>query len=100
MFEEGEGVTGRLVFRVHAITRMFERGVSAEEVRVALESGETIETYPDDLPYPSRLVLGQSRGRPIHVVVADNTERDEAIVVTVYEPDAALWDCDFRRRRR
>jgi hypothetical protein len=93
-------VPPRLVFRVHAIVRMFERGISEEEVRETLKSGETIERYPDDSPYPSRLILGWRGGRPIHVVAADNVEEDETIVITVYEPDAALWEPDFRRRKR
>lgn len=50
----------RLVFRVHAIRRMFQRHISEQEVRHALETGETIETYTEDSPYPSRLVLGWS----------------------------------------
>lgn len=90
----------RLVFRVHAIVRMFERSIAEQEVREALESGETIERYPDDTPYPSRLVLGWRGGRPIHVVAADNPQEDETIVITVYEPDAALWEPDFRRRKQ
>ena len=37
-------------------------GVSAEdEVRNVIQTGETIEDYPDDFPYPSRLVLGMAR---------------------------------------
>lgn len=90
----------RLVFRVHAIARMFQRGISEQEVRETLESGETIERYPDDTPYPSRLVLGWCGGRPIHVVAADNPQENEIIVVTVYEPDPALWEPDFRRRKQ
>jgi len=34
----------RLVFRVHAIQRMFQRGVSEEEVKQVVAGGETIET--------------------------------------------------------
>jgi hypothetical protein len=49
---------GRLVFPVHAIQRMALRNISAAEVRAVLTSGEAIEEYPDDTPYPSRLVLG------------------------------------------
>lgn len=52
----------RLVFRVHAIERMFQYGIGAEDVKDVLEQGETIKEYPDDTPYPSRLVLG-CRGR-------------------------------------
>ena len=42
-----------LVFRVHAIQRMFQRRVSEEEVKQVVVAGETIETYPDDKPFPS-----------------------------------------------
>ena len=45
----------RLIFRVHAVRRMFERGISEEDVRAVLATGETIESYPSDTPYP-RLV--------------------------------------------
>lgn len=47
---------------------MFERGLSVSDVRQALESGVIIEDYPEDLPYPSRLVLGRVGSRAIHVV--------------------------------
>jgi hypothetical protein len=79
---------------------MFERRITEEEVGETLENGETIERYPDDAPYPSRLVLGWCAGRPIHVVAADNPEEDQIIVITVYEPDPTLWEPDFRRRKQ
>lgn len=90
----------RLVFRVHAIQRMFERAIAKEDIRQALKTGKTIETYPKDQPYPSRLVLGWVGTRPIHVVVADNPVQQEAIVITVYEPDPAKWETGFEKRRR
>ena len=92
-------MAAKLVFRVHAIQRMFERGIGEDDVRRVVESGETIERYQDDVPYPSRLMLGWRADRPLHVVVADNREQGELIVVTVYEPALALWDRDFRRRK-
>jgi hypothetical protein len=90
----------KLVYRVHAIARMFERGISEQDVRETLRGGEIIERYPDDAPYPSRLVLGWVAGRAMHVVVADNLADGEIIVITVYEPDPALWEPDFRRRKQ
>ncbi|MCH8061937.1 MAG: DUF4258 domain-containing protein, partial [Chloroflexi bacterium] len=68
-------------------------------VRV-VRTGEIIEEYPDDSPYPSRLVLGMQGLRPIHVVVADNMEDRILLVITVYEPDSSQWTRDFRRRLR
>jgi len=49
----------KLIFRVHALRRMFEPGIAVDEVRAALDTGETIEQYLEDTPYPSRLVLGR-----------------------------------------
>src|SRR5262249_22051552 len=91
----------RLIFRFHAVQRMFQRGISVRDVRAALATGETIETYSDDAPYPSRLVLGWVGGgaRALHVVVADNVAANEVIIVTVYEPDLVTWQPGFRRRR-
>ena len=50
----------QFVYRVHALQRMFERSV----VESVIQSGATIESYPEDTPYPSRLVLGWDRDRP------------------------------------
>ncbi|MFQ5973695.1 MAG: DUF4258 domain-containing protein [Alphaproteobacteria bacterium] len=68
-------------------------------MRHVLESGEVIASYPDDTPYPSRLLLGWSGARALHVVVPDTRKSDEVIVVTVYEPDPTFWEKTFRRRR-
>jgi hypothetical protein len=64
-----------------------------------LATGEIIEEYPKDTPYPSRLFLGWRGNRPLHVVVADCKEAGEAIVVTVYEPAIKEWEEDFKRRK-
>ena len=79
---------------------MFERQIDVADVREILTNGETIEAYSQDTPYPSRLVLGWCRGRPLHVVVADNAEAQETIVITVYEPDPGRWQPGFRQRRQ
>jgi hypothetical protein len=52
-----------LLFRVHAIQRLAQRHISVQDVRHVLETGEVIENYPDDIPYPSALVLGWIGGR-------------------------------------
>ena len=88
----------KITFRVHAIQRMFQRSISADEVRQVLSIGEVIEDYQDDTPYPSNLILGWIKGRPIHVVAAYNSEEEEIVVITVYEPDPQQWDQDFRKR--
>ena len=90
----------RLVFRVHAIQRMFQRRISEEEVKQVVVTGEIIETYPTDKPFPSRLILGWSGSRPIHVVAADDAPAQETIIVTVYQPDIQEWESGFKRRKR
>ena len=87
----------KITYRIHAIQRMFERNVSAEELRSVLEQGTSIEEY-EDTHYAARLVLGRRGKRPLHVVAADNTAEDEAIIVTVYEPDPAHWAAGFETR--
>ena len=79
---------------------MFKRRISENEVRHVIETGKTIEEYPNDVPYPSRLVLGKSRLRPLHAVVADNAADQETIVVTVYEPAPDEWEQGFKKRKR
>jgi sulfur transfer protein SufE len=79
---------------------MFERKISAEEVRYVLETGEAIEEYPDDTPYPSRLIQGCYKGRIIHIVAANNRLDEEIIVITVYEPDPSEWDQECKKRIR
>lgn len=78
-----------LVFRAHALRRMFERGISVGDVRAVVAYGETIEDYPADTPCPTRLLLGWRGNVPIHVVMARNTDTTEFIVITAYIPDPA-----------
>jgi len=87
----------RLIFRVHAIQRMAQRGISVGDVRCILETGQVIEDYPNDFPYPSALVLGWIDGRAMHVVAA--TTPSEKIVITVYEPGPSRWEADWKRRK-
>ncbi|MCH7800682.1 MAG: DUF4258 domain-containing protein, partial [Chloroflexi bacterium] len=89
----------RIVLRVHAIRRMFQRSITDSDVRHVLAIGDTIEEYSNDEPYPSRLVVGQVNDRALHVVVAYNEAEQELIVITTYSPDPNLWESDFHRRR-
>ena len=89
----------KITYRVHAVRRMFERRITDADAAELLTEGEEIAAYPDDQPYPSRLLLGWRSNRPLHVVAAYNAVEDEKIIVTVYEPDPTLWDDEFRRRK-
>ena len=79
---------------------MFERRISAQEVRVILKQGDVLEEYPDDVPFPGRLVIGYQRERHLHVVTSDDREGGTTIVITVYQPDSSQWEPpDYRRKR-
>jgi uncharacterized protein DUF4258 len=77
---------------------MAERGISTRDVEEVLDGGDTIEDYPDDMPYPSRLVLARPGGKALHVVAADD-DAGRTIVISAYEPDPDRWDEEFRNRR-
>jgi len=91
----------RVLYTQHARREMRDEPfghILEVEVYETILSGEIIEAYPDDTPYPSCLVFGRTRrGRPIHAVCAHVPEEDRAIIITVYEPDPDRW-IDFRRR--
>lgn len=88
-----------VIFSLHAIQRMFERRIGVDDVLSVLQHGLTIEQYPDDVPYPSRLIVGWRDKRALHVVVAEDSASAMTIVVTVYEPERSRWDSSFRQRR-
>jgi len=63
-------------------------------------SGEIIEEYPADKPYPSCLVFGRTgTGDPVHSVWAYNESTRWTVLITVYRPDATRW-INWRERRR
>jgi uncharacterized protein DUF4258 len=92
-------VTSKIIFRVHALQRMFERGISLKKVRQVLETGKTIEDYSSEMPEPGRLILGFQGKHPIHIVASENPGADEIIIITVYAPNPSRWDKDFKGRR-
>lgn len=91
----------KLIYRQHALQRMFERGITDADIRQALTIGLVIARYPEDTPYPSCLWLGKdTQGKPLHIVFADNTAECERIIITVYRPDPAQWTDNYTQRKR
>ena len=56
------------LFSDHAITQMFNRNISVDNVKFIVEYGEVIITYFYDKPYRSYLILGYIGDRPVHTV--------------------------------
>lgn len=88
-----------LKFSRHAVTQMFARSIQKDDVLSVLQSGNTVTSYPDDRPLPSKLILGFVDGRPIHIVVAYDEIKKTCILITAYVPDPKIWKSDFKTRR-
>ncbi len=70
------------------------------EVLQVLETGEIIEKYTDDTPYPSCLIGGWTEAkRPLHIVCAPVPTEERLIIITTYQPDSNRWEADFKRRK-
>lgn len=94
---------GKIYYSGHARYEMEEEEfgeILDQEVYEAVLSGEVIESYPNDVPYPSCLIYGHTRkGRPIHVVCAYSESEGLSVIITAYEPDPKKW-LDFTRRKQ
>jgi hypothetical protein len=85
-----------IIISNHAGARMFERGVSADDLTTLIKNGEIIEEYHEDYRCPAVLMLGHVRGIAHHIVVA--ICKDRLIVVTVYLPNEDEWINSKRRK--
>jgi hypothetical protein len=78
----------RIIWRGHALKRMLERDISRNSVKVAPQDPRIIEEYPDDLPFPSFLMLGFYENTPLHVVCSIG--QDDLWIITAYIPDSKI----------
>lgn len=83
---------------LHAAKRLEQRNISINDVISCILTGEIIEQYPADYPYPSCLVLGISLKNTILHVVA-GTDSNTLWIITAYYPDKNKWSSDFKTRK-
>jgi hypothetical protein len=88
-----------VVYSGHAVRRMFERKITEENIFEVIKSGDLIAEYPNDVPYPSYLLLGFPGNTPLHVLIAKDQENGDCYVVTTYVPHLEIWNDDFKTRR-
>ena len=86
-----------IIITQHSRKRFYERGISILDVCMAINTGEIIEQYSDDFPFPSCLIMGHSEERIIHVVASIN--EGMMYIITAYVPDNAEWENDFKTRK-
>ena len=88
----------RIAITEHARLRLVERGITVSDIISCIASGEIIEQYEDDKPFPSCLILGHSaKNKPIHAVVSEDGEF--IYLITAYFPNENVWESDFRTRK-
>lgn len=77
----------------HLRKRMRERNIRHVDIKNAIITGEIIEDYPTDYPFPSCLINGNG----IHVVcsIGDGI----LYVITAYRPSPDKWETDRRTRK-
>ena len=90
-------VPSSMVITQHSRRRFDERGIKIQDVCQTIQSGQIIEQYPDDFPFPSCLILGYSEGRPVHVCAS--IQDNMMYVITAYIPDPTKWEADLKTRK-
>lgn len=87
-----------IVLSKHANIRCLLRVINSEDIWTVLRSGEIIEDYPNDYPYPSCLMLAfLSADKPMHVCCAVVGRKIN--VITAYYPDSERWEEDMKTRK-
>ena len=87
-----------IVISEHGQNRCRERGIKQKDIRNCIMTGEIIEQYPDDFPFPSCLVYGYDlSNRVIHVVIS--SEGESGRIITAYIPNTEKFQDDLKTRR-
>lgn len=82
----------------HIFLRMTQRNISMSDVEKAILNGEIIESYPDDYPEPSCLILGlDNDNETLHVVCS--IHEGELWLITAYRPNSDKWYSDGKTRK-
>ncbi len=89
----------QIFWRNHILVRMRQRGIRIADVINCINTGEIIESYKDDYPFPSALILGKNVDKSfLHLVCAEG--QGKAWMITVYYPNTDEWMEDFKTRRK
>lgn len=86
-----------LVITQHSRKRFAERGISIDDIQHVFRSGEIIEQYPDDTPFPSCLIMGYSGERVLHVVAS--IDAGFIYIITAYAPNPEKWESNWKTRK-
>lgn len=83
----------------HILLRMHQRGIKIKDVITSIMSGEIIEYYEEDYPFPSCLILGFiEENKGLHTVCA--LGQGYVWMITAYYPSLDEWCEDLKTRRK
>ncbi|MDP3042639.1 MAG: DUF4258 domain-containing protein [Candidatus Omnitrophota bacterium] len=89
---------GKYQITRHCQKRCDSRNISLKKIKEVINSGEIIEIYPKDSPYPSCLILGYVRqNEPLYVLCAVGII---VHIITVHWLDPEKWLNPKTRREK
>lgn len=89
---------GAINWTAHVLMRLQERNIHPSDIKSCILSGEIIENYPKDYPYPSCLVFGyETSDNILHTVVG--VGENSLWIITAYYPNKQKWNSDLRTRK-
>ncbi len=84
----------KLFMSQHASNSCEQRKISKEDIKNCILTGEIIEQYSGDFPWPSCLIFGRATDNTIiHVVASDTGEASK--IITAYVPDTEAFEPDL-----
>ena len=95
---KGLCINGALRWTNHIFVRLLQRDISMDNVESSILTGEIIEQYPEDYPYPSCLILGLTVEK-LYLHVVCGIGDGELWLITAYYPDPDEWTDDFKVRK-
>lgn len=88
----------KIIISIHAQERLRQRGIKQRDIKNSIMTGEIIEQYPDDFPFPSCLVFGYTFDkRVLHIVISD--EGTASRIITAYYPSKDKFEDDYKTRK-
>ena len=89
---------GSVIWSVHAMERIQERGITKTDVTTVINTGKIIEQYPDSFPYPACLILGtDNKENNLHIVIGCNGSIIK--IITAYYPNEDKFDSSGEKRK-
>ena len=89
---------GKIKWTAHILTRLQQRNINPSDIKNCIMTGEIIEQYPKDYPFPSCLLLGVCMAnKQLHTVIGCG--EGFLWLITAYRPDIEEWEPDFKTRR-